>query len=269
MNTLDIKFSDDPRFQHIADSLKALAYVFVHHIDIWIKTYESLEYMIMGFRDLSASQFFNHFIKSSEETSTMSDSTLSIIANTFLEAAKTMPIMKRYADDGSSDAVSLMWNMCHYFFVPVRLDDDTIPKDIKMKSLKYWLTAIFILPFNPEYASRYVNLVKKYTIVNESKNKLTPDKLAQFSGIKVDWMGKIIADYYTTGHATQEFVRVVMHLALLSSIDILKKYNPFIREACAINPNYDGRWIPPFGDEMINTQLRKINELTPLVKVKE
>ena len=269
MISLDVKFSDDPAFQHIGDSLRALAYVFVHHIDMWLKLYADLKFMMDGFADITASMFFNHLMKSSG-TEELSVSMLNIIANTFMEAIKETPVLKRYADT-KTDPVMGMWKFCHYFFVPVRLNDESIPQDVKIESLRKWLTTIFVIPFNAEYCSKYSSVVKKYTLISEGRDKLTQNAVVQFKdNIKVDWINKIIAEYYV-GKATftLEFVRLTMHVALLSSIDILKKYNPFVKEACAINPNYDGRWVPSFGDEMVNTQLKKINELTVMVKLKD
>lgn len=270
MISLDIKFSDDPKFQHMADTLRALSFVFVHHIDIWLKLYSNLNYMMMGFGNLTASMFFNHFMKTSSETSEISSEHLNVIANTFLGAISQTPTLKRYSETGVSDPVITMWSFCHYFFVPVRLNEDTIPQEMKVQSLKRWITTIFVIPFNIEYCSKYSNLIKKYTIINEGKDKLTPNAISQFkNNIKIEWINKIISDYYTVGQFTQEFIRTMMYMVILSSIDILKKYNPFIKETCTINPSYDGRWIPAFGDEMVNEQLKKINELTNLVRLKD
>lgn len=269
MNSLDIKFSDDPRFQHLPDTLRALTYVFTHHIGSWLQMYSNLNFMISGFGDLTAGAFFNHLMKSNSTTSEISREFLNIISNTFAEAIKRTPTLKKYIET-DEDSVMIMWNFCHFFFVPVRLNDDTIPTNIKIDSLRRWLTTVFILPFNIEYCSKYSGLIKRYNIIHEGIDRFTTDKIKTFENdIAPEWINKVINEYYTTNHFTQEFIRTMMYIVILSSIDILKKYNPFIKEACSINPEYDGRWIPAFGDEMFNSQLKKINELTPLVKLKD
>lgn len=269
MISLDIKFSDDPKFQHLQDTLRVLAYVFTHHIDLWLQMYRNLNFMLTGFTNLTASMFFNHLMKSNAESSEISKEHFNIVANTFVEAIKQTPTLKRYVEN-DGDAVLTMWKFCHYLFVPVRLNEDTIPLDVKVNSLKRWITTVFVIPFNIEYTSKFSNLIKRYNVIHDGIEKMTDMAIQQFkTNIKIDWINKIINDYYNVGQFTQEFIRTFMYVLVLSSIDILKKYNPFVKEACAINPNYDGRWIPSFGDEMINIQLRKINELTPLVKLRD
>lgn len=269
MISLDIKFTDDPAFQHMNDTLRTLAYVFAHHIDIWLKLYSDLNYTMAEFVDITASMVFNHFMKSTNNEYELSVPMLNIIANTFTEAVKQTPILKRYVET-KSDPVMTMWKFCHYFFVPVRLNEDTIPQHVKVESLRKWLTTIFTIPFNVEYCSKFASVVKHYTEISEGKDKMTPSAIKQFKeNIKIDWINQIINEYYSKDQLTQKFIRLVMHVALLSSIDILKKYNPFIKEACTINPNYDGRWVPAFGDEMVNTQLKKIDELTKYVRLRD
>ena len=266
MISLDVKFSDDPAFQHIGDSLRALTYTFVHHIDVWLKLYSDIYSSTTGFVDISASMMFNHFMKTASNTNELSISMLNIIANTFTEAIKETPVLKRYIET-QSDPVMTMWKFCHYFFVPVRLNDDTIPQDVKIDSMRKWLTTIFTIPFSIEYCSKFASAIKRYNDIAEGKNRLTQETIKLFKEIKCDWINKIINEYYSKNQFTQEFIRLFMHVAILSSIDILKKYNPFIKEACHINKDYDGRWVPAFGDEMVNTQLKKINELTKYVKL--
>ena len=118
---------------------------------------------------------------------------------------------------------------------------------------------------------KYANVVKKYSSTTEAKSRFnaTPSKIDNFKMvIKPDFINVVIGEYYTVGSFAQEFLRTFMDLVLLSSIDIIKVYNPFIKEACVINPKYDGRWIAPFGDEMFSAQLRHLDSLKKYVNVK-
>ena len=268
MTSLDIRFSDDPVFQYMADTVRALSYVFVHHIDLWLKLSDDLAYMMPTLTDITASEFFNYFLMDPSKNP-LNDNTLNMIANTFVEAVTETPTLKRYVDL-SLNQVAIMWRYCSYLFVPVRLNKESIPNNVKYDTLKHWIVTVFVLPFNVEYASKYANIIKRYTIVKEGKDKLTPENIAQFkSNIKIDWINKIINEYYTSGQFTQEFIRTVMYYLILSSIDILKKYNPRIAEGRAICKEYDGTWLVPFGDKMVDTQLQKTGSLTPLVRLKE
>lgn len=270
MLSLNLKYSDDPKYQHIADTLRALTYMFAHHIDIWLKLSDDIETISTGFSDLSASKFFNHLMQSDSETSELKAFDFGIVANTFIQAIKSTPILKRYVNE-KEDAITSMWKFCKYFFCPVRLNDATVPEGVKINSLRRWLTTVFTLPFNKEYAVKFANLVKKYNYTTEAKQRFNADprKVENFKQvIKPDFTTAVIGEYYSEGSFAQEFLRTFMDIVVLSSIDILKKYNPFIKEARVINPAYDGRWIMPFGDEMFSAQLRQLDSLKKFVIVK-
>lgn len=275
MIQFNIKFSDDPKFQHIGDTLRALAYVFVHHIDLWLKLVDELSYII-NIPNITAKAVFNHFqLSELSELSniplpkhSLDDNNLTMVANTFTEAIKETPTLKRYVDE-KMDVIFTMWDFCSYLFVPVRLTKNDLPDRKKINGLRYWLLTVFTLPFNIEYAFRYLNIIKRYDIIKEGKDKLTPANVEQFkNSINKDWINKIINEYYTAGQFTQEFIRTVMRFIILSSIDIMKHYNCRIEDGYKICKEFDGTWLIA-EDIMVVAQNQKIASLTPLVKIKD
>lgn len=162
-----------------------------------------------------------------------------------------------------------MWNICHYLFVPVRLNHDSIPTAIKITSLRKWLTIIFTIPFYDPYASKYSTTIKKTNIINQGKNRFAEAGKIEtvIRGSEIGWVINIISESYNPDHFLLTFIRMFMHISLLSSIEILKKYNPTIYEYNSINPSYDGSWIISL-DPMYCDQLFKISSLTKYLEMK-
>jgi len=261
------------KFRYMSDTLKALAYTFIHHVDLWLELTRNLDSLYLSALDLNAGDLFNVLMKTNPSHENMSnssellDSQLQKISKSFVDAIGKTPKLSRYLQHSmKSDTTLTMWEFCHYFFVPVRLNQETIPDTVKIQTLRKWLTIIFTLPFCDEYARKYGSTINNIENISEGRVLLqNPDKIENIiSQVDANWVCTVISESYNPKVFLQSFIRTFMHVALMSSGDILRKYNPFIVDCTKINPSYDGSWVIPL-DPMFTDQLFKISSITKFV----
>lgn len=271
--SFNTKYKDDIKFQNLGDTLKALAYTFIHHVDLWMELSSNLESLYLSTMDLNAGDLYNQLMKSNiahenvSNTSELMDSQLQKVAESFISAIAKTPKLSRYAQHSvKSDNVLTMWEYCHYFFVPVRLNQESIPNVVKIQTLRRWLTIIFTIPFYEEYARKYVNAINNIEDIDEGKASLmNTTKLENIiNKVEAQWVCVVISEAYNPELFLQSFIRTFMNVALMASLEILKKYNPFIVECSRINPSYDGSWVVSL-DPMFSEQMMQLSSLTKLL----
>lgn len=278
MNT-KVKFKDDPKFIHIDETLRCMTYVFMHHMDIWVSLSQNNINSGTGYNtmsDIDAGRVFNSLlIRSPMTTNTLdktelTDEQFNTIASTFKNYIDKNPSTKMsYYAKGITDPVDLMWEFCHYFFVPVRLQHETIPRMMKINSLRKWFTVAFTLPFVRNYTDKYLNAINNIQFLQAIYEKLVddPNKIDKLKSINDDFAKISIARVYNEQNPTMIFLRICMNIVLMSSIEIMKKYCPNYPECYRINPNYDGTWLSPF-DPIYSEHLMELNNLTQLLSTK-
>jgi hypothetical protein len=258
------KYSNDPKYQHLAETFRILGYIFVHHIDVWKNAAKQLEEVYTAYANINAGGIFKSFL-SVETGDLLTTQTFTNIQNSFTTALSDTTL-KRFT--GNLNSFNLMFECCKYFFIPARLNADTIPDDIKEISLRNWLLIIMTIPFIRAYCDKYYTTMNNinflYTVYDQLEQK---EKINAFvETVKFTWIkNNVISELYTSSHPTQVFIRVFMHIALLASIEILKIYNPTVKEANMYNPDYDGAWLVPI-DHMREEHLKKLQDLFKLVK---
>lgn len=278
MNT-KVKFKDDPKFIHIDETLRCLTYTFMHNMDIWISLSQNNINSGTGYNtmnEIDAGRVFNSLLIRSPMSSNTLDKTeltdeqFNTIVTTFKNYVdKNTSTKMSYYAKGITDNVDLMWEFCHYLFVPVRLQHDTIPRMMKINSLRKWLTVAFTLPFVSNYTNKYMNAVNNIQFLQAIYEKLIddPNKIEKLKSINDDFAKISIARAYNEQNPTMIFIRICMNIALMASIEIMKKYCPNYPECYRINPNYDGAWLNPF-DPIYSEHLLELNNLTQLLSTK-
>ena len=190
-----VNFKDDPKFIHIDETLRCLTYIFIHHIDIWLSICQNninSGTVYNTITDIDAGKVFNSLLISSPMSSNtlnkteITDEQFNLITETFKNYIdkNTSNKMSHYAK-GIDDPIDLMWEFCHYFFVPVRLQHDTIPKMMKINSLRKWITLCCSLPFVKNYTDKYINAINNIQFVQVIYDKLIddPNKIEKLKSI--------------------------------------------------------------------------------------
>lgn len=278
MNT-KVKFKDDPIFIHLDETLRALTYIFMHHLDIWIMLTQNNTNSGTGYAamtEIDAGKVFNNLLVSSPLSSNtlnkseITDEQFNVVATSFQSFIERNANSKlAYYAKTISDPYDFMWEFCHYFFVPVRLQESTIPKMLRINSLRKWLTVTYTLPFVRTYTDKYINAINNVQFLQVIYEKLIDDttKIEKLMSITDNFAQITVAKLYNEQNPTQIFVRIFMNIFLMSSIEIMKKYCPNYPECCRINPNYDGAWLNPF-DPIFSEHLLELNNLTQFLSTK-
>lgn len=273
-----IKFKEDPKFVHLDETLRILTYVFLHHLDLWIKltrklsansfnnVYNELNQVDAGkvYNTLMLSQPFDNTQRFDSE---ISDSEYEAVLNTFYSCVRKHKRLSFYCKD-IVDPQECMWECTHYFFIPVRLQHNSLPKNVQANSLRKWLNVIFTLPFISQYVRKYETIIPDVTSLEEIYSKLSedPNRVTKFTQIEAEWVYGGIAKTYNKDNGAQHFFRLFMNISLLCSVEILKKYCPNYRACYNVNPNFDGTWLNPFDQQHID-HLQELNKLTTLLAV--
>lgn len=276
--TNKIKFKDDPKFVHLDDTLRVLSYTFMHHLDLWIKltqkftqnnftnVYNELNQVDAGkvYNTLMLTQPFELIGKNETE---LNDSEYEAVLNTFYSSVKSHKRLSFHVKD-INDPQECMWECCHYFFIPVRLQHNSLPKTVQSNSLRKWLNVVFTLPFIPQYTRKFEGVVNNVKFLENIYYKFAddPTKVSKFTSIDAEWVYSAIARTYIKEHTTQIFIRLFMNVVLLCSVEILKKYCPNYRSCVSINPDYDGAWLNPFDQQHID-HLQELNKLITLLAI--
>jgi hypothetical protein len=215
-----------------------LGYVFVHHLDVWKGAAKKME-QVYSSTPLNAGNVFKSFMLI-DTTEILPEQVLRTIQNTFMSALSNTTL-KRFIQENDN-----MFECCKYFFIPARLNVETIPLPIKESSLRNWILIIMTIPFSRIYCDKYHSIINNLQFLYNNYDALEqPTTVSKFTtSLEFEWIkNSVMMEAYTKEHATQVFIRVFMQISLLASIEILKVYNPAIAEANYYNSNYDGAWL--------------------------
>lgn len=262
-----LKFSDDPKYIHIGETFKSVLFAIIKHLHVAkrIVKHQNLD----GNIELHAGKIYNNYMVTNIlSTNTMHDNE---ILDQELESFATIfksSIEKKIHLKGESvkftDPILHLFEFCKYFFIPVRLNTSTLSDDVKINSIRKWITIILSLPFNKEYTRKYEDVVANIDYLQQATDKIFENSITmeKMENITDEFVGKTIAKYKTNNTA-QRYIRLIGYITIISSVEVMKKYCPNIYECMKINPHYDGSWVNPF-DKIFNEQVADINTLLEL-----
>ena len=256
MNDIILKQSvtENPLYVYLEDTFKCFMYTLIHNVKL-IKIND-----VNGSIN-HAGDVYNNIFMSNQ---TISDDDMNKLAIDFKFITETNNKLKNYVFE---DPITNMFEMCKYFFIPIRLDTDSLQDNMKYKSLKVFITAVSVLAFNTIFISRYSTVINTIStlqkiadmIVNNASMLERIEKLSERNIIES------IGNLYNSNNSTQIFIRTLGNIFIQISIEVIKRYNPCITECIKINPNYNGEWVNPF-DPLFNEQIADIRKLEKLVK---
>jgi hypothetical protein len=262
-------YTNDPKFSLLAESFKSLAYVFVHHIDLWLQAAKILEKFYMSFPSMHAGSIFQSLFISQKELDIFPNHLFEIVITSFNTAINGTPI-NRYCS--SLNAFDTMFECCKYFFIPSRLNTGTLSHALKELSLRHWILLIMTLPLT-KYSLKLGNLVGDVSIISDGIQSFAanPEKITMFvTNMQSEWVRNyIVTESYNKRHPAVVFSRTCMSVALFASMEIHKRYNPCIIEASKVNPTYNGQWSMLMVDSFFVDQVKKLHSLFELVQTEK
>lgn len=245
---------ESPLYVYMDESFKCLIYSLIHNVRIIKISDFSCSYIHSG------DVYNNLFI--SEQL--ISEENFLKIATDFKIVTETNSKLKSYVLE---DAVQNMFNMCHYFFIPIRFDTDTLQEKQKHKSLRVFLSTISTLIFNAVFLSKYSTVINSIPTLQKIIDMISnnSDMSSKIEKLQEKYIYDSLGNLFNNQNSTQTFIRTFAMLFLQISIEVIKRWNPCIQECIKINPNYNGEWINPF-DPLFNEQIADIRKNEKLCK---
>lgn len=271
---VSVRLKDDTKFVNIHETLTALTYVFTRHLKVWIyirSKYNDTTLLTGPNLEIDAGRVYNNLFITHGSDKELSQEVFQAICTTFKEfISRNADLRINHYVRNIQDPFETMWALCKYFFVPSRLNDMTIPKEIRVISLRKWLSIVFVLPFIRDYGEKFANVIPNiFTISNIYEkfinNSAQIDKLMQTGDTLAR---KAIGTVYNQDVMVIQFIRTFMHTFLMCTTEILKRYCPNYHKCVQINPNYDGTWIN-FYDSVYTTQYAELTKLVQYVECKQ
>ncbi len=267
LSELTVSFKDDPKYIHLDTTLRIVVTTLIKQLEVCNKLVNNQTYD-RDLVDITASNIYNN-LYSSHPFSSNTNFSDEIMDNDLLNFCT---VFKNMMDEDTSLGLSskqiqdprlCMFNFVHYMFIPVRVDIASLSDDVKINSLRKWITVISTLPFIEQYLQKYINAVTNMDTMIGIVSKIlsSEDIRSKLIGMDSKFIFKSIAPRDTTKNTSQVFLRLLGNLVILISIEVMKKWCPNIRECMSANPDYDGSWLNPF-DTMVNDQVNEIQKIS-------
>lgn len=249
MDILKQSVSDDPLYVYMDETFKCLISTLIHNINL-------MKISDFTATAIHAGDIFNNIYISDQ---TITDEEVKKIAIDFKFRVETTDKLKTYVID---DPLQNMFAFCHYFFIPVRFDVNSLKEQERYKALKTYLTTICSLEFNAVYLSKFVNIINTIPTLQKIIDTISNDNAMndKIKGLNEKYVLDSLGNVFNTSNTTQIFIRTFAAVIIHMSIEVTKRYNPVIQECIKINPNYNGEWVNPF-DPLFNEQIAELKKV--------
>lgn len=283
-NSIQSQLNGDPRVSYILDTFRCIAYTYITNLRIWLKlakVRQSVSDVTNPYvrANITSGWLYNHMFVSGQFNASpteieITDEEFEHICYVFVQAALKEPRLERIIKN-ISDPRDAMFDLCHIFFIPIRLLASSIPHSVKLISLRKWINTVFVLPFITKYVQQFEHTITSINDLNNHYKQFQDDiNLNNGANIVNKFVTMITPENITNaficvGSASNnsiKFVRLSMNLLLFASIDIIKHYCPNFHECHTRNKEFDGSWITMF-DPYHMKHIDKLNDLQQYIKI--
>lgn len=266
-----LSFKNDPKWLQLDTTVRVLIYSLIQHINTCVNLINAQQYVIDD--STTAGVLYNGIYVTHPFTNTnnyndeISDNDFTNIAIVFKNEMDKNQKLGMYSQS-VQDPRLCMFEFVHYLYIPVRVDISTLSYDIKINSLRKYLTVIMFLPYMTQYTDRYVSAINNLEFMQKVHDTLSNKNnniAQQMMTMKPEFIYKSLQTSYTITNNMMVYLRVYTNIIILISIEIMKKWCPNIAECMRINPDFDGNWINPF-DTIVNEQIGYVQDITKITK---
>ena len=274
---LNIGFRDDTKYINLDISLRTLIFSLIKMINTSIslvntQTYEIDDNTTAGtlYNGIYATHPYSTNTISTDEIQDKEFNTFCVIFKNTMDENPRLGIYSKQIQD----PVLCTFEFLHYLYIPVRVDTSTLSNDIKINSLRKYITVIMFLPYLSSYTDRYLSAINNIEFMQRVHTNILSAKhgvsniATEMMKMKNEFIVKSLQTSYTTTNTMMVYLRVYTNIIILTSIEILKKWCPNITECMRINPDFDGQWINPF-DIIVNEQISTIQDLVKITKTEK
>lgn len=163
-----------------------------------------------------------------------------------------------------ADPVKVLKQFTKYYYVPVRIDYNSIPENVQNDYLQRFLTIIAVLLSNTQYINKlqpiYPELLQKYQdcYTTLQRNPVVMQKLISTNSF--DNVERCLLNPTNGTNNLQFFEIGLSKLIVEMSIEIIGRMCPSFANAFKINNKFDGIWLDPF-DNDIQTQTNQLRKI--------
>lgn len=281
-NNITIQIKDDPRIVNLQDIFRCVVYTFTTTMKIWIRLAKARQEStdvtnVYNKPNITAGYLYNHIIVSGQHNNAtpseieLSDIEFEHVCSMFMQVAKAQPklsiIVKSIDDiyDGS-------WELLYHFIIPIRLISSTIPRDVRIISLRKWFNTVLALPFINKYTQQYISVIPNVQRLSDFYKQFLSDYnnsecklITNFAKISYNDISNIFISTIACRNNTQNFIRLCAAMFIISSIDIIKHYCPNYIACANVNNDFDGAWVNMF-DPYHMEHIKKVNDLLMFTK---
>ena len=274
---LNISFRDDTKYINLDISLRALVFTLIKMMTTCIsltntQTYEINDNTTAGtlYNGIYATHPYSTNTTSTDEIQDKEFNSFCVIFKNVMDEDARLGLYSKQIQDPRLCAFEFL----HYLYIPVRVDVSTLTDDIKINSLRKYITVIMFLPYITAYTDRYLSAINNIEFMQRVHSNILNTKLGisnvaqQMMNMRYDFIVKSLQTSYTTSNSMMVYLRVYTNIIILVSIEVLKKWCPNISECMRINPDFDGQWINPF-DIIVNEQISSIQDLVKITKTEK
>ena len=274
---LNISFKDDVKYINLDISLRALVYSLIKMINTCVslvnaQTYEINDNTTAGtlYNGIYATHPYSTNTTYTDEIQDKEFNAFCVIFKNIMDEDSRFGIYAKQIQDPRLCAFEFL----HYLYIPVRVDVSTLSDDIKINSLRKYITVVMFLPYLTPYTDRYLSAINNIEFMQKvhtniiTVNGSITTIAQQMMNMTHEFIIKSLQTSYTTSNSMMVYLRVYTNIIVLASIEILKKWCPNISECMRINPDFDGQWINPF-DIIVNEQIAFIQDLIKITKTEK
>lgn len=283
-----INLEKEPFLLNIKDLTRVLCRLLIKNLDIFMRLYfyqlkdtysrsNKLTFYTTDAGDVY--QSFRMRFPSNKNTVSkilLMDNDFARLCLAFAKECESISNLKIWTDQ-YSDNIEKMWEACKYLIIPVRINPTTIPVEERERILRFWLSTIFTLPLVEQYNEKYAvyrdsisalrmlyRALKDTSKEGEDFPSFNTQKVNKLSSMPDEVMDICVAPVKAGTSAICKTFRTYMYIALLASIEIIRKPCPNLRECKAVNPTFQGDCLSLF-DDYVNNQIQKIKDVTKLI----
>lgn len=265
--SFNVQFRNDIIFTEISTIRLHLLHALTENMKIIVNLIErqTIDYNEYFKKQLNAGAFFN-MSTISKSIIPFTDEELMIIASSFrntIAKSKFSTVCNK-----TVDPLETLKYFTKYFYIPVRLDYNTIPQTLQIFYLKQWLSIICIIFSVDSYVDKYQQSIPEIEIYKTCFNQfLDKDKkevmCSKISTIDVQSIDKFLVNNLNESVKIQVFYHCLNKLFINANIEIIRRFCPNFNVVKNINPKCDGDWISPF-DEDVNFQIQQLENINKI-----
>ena len=255
-----IQFKDDPIFTNLQTVRTHLLYsLFSNFSEIHALV---LSQNIQQYPQ-NAGNFFN-LLTSVDSIKKFNEEQLTKIAATFMRSLQNSSFSTIV--NKITDPLQCLIYFLKYFFIPVRLDFNTIPSNLQLQFTQTYLTAVVLSIVTRDVYQKYNELIQNMEIYNKCINRFLDEKKGlntcdkAKSRLTFTVVDKYLNSRPDNSNPEQVFITNFNKLFIYSSIEVVKKFCPNYNVVKTANQKYDGSWLSPF-DEDVNTQIKTLTQM--------